>query len=125
MVIKNPNEEKLIHLLPFPLPTPVKNCNRVRVHIRGFNFDKNDCLEQVAQILGFQIVEEDKDADVVVLSKVKYSKLSKTLKSKFKGVFKQEKWLLKCLTRGKLGTDVEKLVKITPSKVDAEQVVGK
>ena len=116
MVIRNPSEEKLIHLLPFPLECPIKNLEKVSLHIRGFNFDKNDCLEQVGAILGFKIVEEDRDANVVVLSKAKYQKLTDSKKRKFKGLFKNEKWMLKVLTTGKIGADVEKLVGIKPSK---------
>jgi hypothetical protein len=116
MVIKNPNEEKLIHLVPFPLPTPLPNFEKVSVHVRGFNFDKNDCLEQVAEILGFKLVEDDNDANVVILSKIKYKKLSSKLRTTFKGVYKQEKWILAALTKGKLGSDVEKLVGIKSSK---------
>ena len=104
--------------MPFPIVTPVKHLERVKLHFKGFNFDKSDSLEQTAMILGFVVVEEEKLADLVVLSKQKYEKLTKSSKSKFKGVYKQEKWFLKVLTQGVLGSDVEELVgiKVTPNK---------
>ncbi len=112
MVIKNPNEEKLIHLMPFPIKTPIKNFDKIKIVIKGFNFDKNDSLEQVAQILGFNIVEEERDADVVVLSKAKYEKLSKIAKNQTKPSYQQEKWFLKVLSKGELGSEVEQAVGI-------------
>lgn len=105
-------EEKLIHLLPFPHITPYKHCDKVKVHIRGFTFDKNDSLEEVAKILGLKVVEEDRDANIVVLSKTKYAKLTKTKKDNLKGLFKNEKWFLKIVQSGKLSSDVLELVGI-------------
>ena len=78
--------------------------------MKGFTFDKNDDLEQVASILGFKYVEDEEEADIVVLSQQKYKTLGGASKSKASVLYKQEKWLLKLLGEGKLDSELEELL---------------
>jgi hypothetical protein len=110
IIIKDPTEDKIIHLLPFPIATPIPNLQKLSLNVKGFNFDKNDDLEQVALILGFKVVEEEDEADILVLSSQKYKNQVNANPGKSQTLLKQEKWLLKILAEGKLSSDIEELI---------------
>ena len=111
LVIKDPSKEKLIHLLPFPHKTPCPNFDRIRVFVKGFDLEKNSSLMKTAGILGFEAVEEQEEAMLVIMDSGSYKKR----KGRPGVVYKRENWLLKCLTLGVLSDDVMKVFGIEKS----------
>lgn len=98
-VINDPVSEKLIHLLPFPKKKYSEDFKKINIFIKGFDLEKNSSLKKTAEILGFKVMEEEEEADVLVLDDKLYQKVNK---KDGKCVFMKEKWLLKCLTSGEL-----------------------
>lgn len=101
-VVEDPVKDKLIHLLPFPKKVYSENFKKVKIFIKGFDLEKSSSLNKTASILGFDVVDEEGDAHVVVLDPKSYGKLNKKIREEFPGVFMKESWLISCLTNGKL-----------------------
>ena len=110
-VIKDPVEEKLMHLLPFPVKTPCSPFKNIILEIRGFDWLKSTYLIETSKVLGF-IVKEEKDeeeAHVVICDAKVYKKLTPEEKKKGLPVYKKENWLLRCLTKGKFSDNFRKV----------------
>jgi len=114
VVIKNPVQEKLMHLLPFPVKTPCEPFKGILVDIRGFDWVKADYLKETCKILGFDVFDDDEPENeplVIVCDGKSYKKLSDAEKKKGLPVFKKENWLLRCLTKGKFSDNFRKVFK--------------
>lgn len=121
-VVQDPVSEKLIHLLPFPKKIYSEEFKKVKIFVKGFDLEKNCSLLKTCEILGFHLAEEQDEADLVVVDDKLYSKLTKKMREEFKGIFVKEKYLLKCLTNGKLTErSKKKLSKIRDFGFDDEK----
>ena len=110
-VLKNPTEEKMYHLLPFPIRTPVKQFSGITIKIKGFNLDKMKSLTETAKIIGFSLVDKVDDAKLVVLEKAKYREVRKQVPEEMEGkVVKKESWLISLINTGKFSDEDKKLI---------------
>lgn len=123
--ISNPQKESLIHLLPFNCKVPIMHAEKVKIFVKFANLGVQDTYEKCCSILGFLMVEEKAEANVLIVEKSLIPKFAESLKNSAQIIVK-DSFVLECIQYGKIyDANVRKLLGLEVEQIAEKKKVKK
>ena len=111
MFVRNPKKDKILYLLPFNCKIPLPGSKKIQVQVKFRDMVQKEIYEKCCELLGFQLVEDRAEANLVLMDNARYKGLTMERKAKFSGLYKKAKFVLECINHGQIySKDVRKML---------------